>query len=259
MAEDNGNGNGNGGNGTQDDLVKKAHFERDSAIGKVAGLERQLKELQGKLPTEDQVKKWADLETAAAKAEEERQKKAGEWDSLRSQLVKNHETALTTERERGDKYAERFRSNALRAEFGGAVDWFGPTAKTILDPGMAIDVLGKYVTVEDDESSALGYRVIVKLPNGSPVVGADGNPAPFAEAIGKLVEALPNKDRILRGSGKTGSGSSGGSGRGADGAVDLNNLKPADFRDPKVREAVKQQQAAAGGLQIGPAFTRAGR
>lgn len=244
---------------TVSDDIKKAQFERDSALGKVSNLEKQLKELQGKLPTDDQVKRWADLEAAAAKAEEDRAKKAGEWDSLRNQLVKDHDAALATANKKAEKYEARFRANAMAAEFGGAVDMFGGTeARTILDPAMARDVLGRFVTIEEDEDADRGYRVLVKRPDGSPILGADGNPAPFAEAIGKLIEALPNKDRLLRGSGKTGSGSSGGQGTtGRDATVDVRRpMSAAELRDPKVRAQLRDQMAAAGGLQVASAIRR---
>ena len=116
--------------------------------------------------------------------------------------------------------------------------------------------LGKYVHVEDVDDDPLGYRVIVKTPKGETIVGKDGNPAPFADAIGELIALLPNKDRILRGSGKTGSGSSGGS-NASPATIDVNRpLTRAQMADPKVRELLKRKHADAGGLVMGSAWER---
>jgi len=204
------------------------------------------------------------LKEQQAKAEEERAKKAGEFETLKQQqkerldqAVKEHQKALAEKDQRFSGLSERFKSTVVRAEFGAATDYFSgsESSKTILDVDLGMAALGKFVHVEDVEDDPMGYRVIVKKPNGDTIFGADGNPAPFAEAIGELIKALPNRDRILRGSGKTGSGSSGGSNRGAD-QIDLTRLTADSFRDPKVREALKRRAANAGGLQIGPAFDR---
>jgi hypothetical protein len=236
--------------------AKKAFKDRDAAKGEM----RKLKD-SGAVLTDEQLARYKKLEEDAATAEETRARAAGEFDKLRTQLVDKHSTELKDRDTKLSTLSQRFQSTVITAAFGTAVDYFGAhdKAKTILDVELARDVLGKYVHVEDVETDPLGYRIVVKLPNGDPILGKDGKPAPFTEAIGELINALPNKDRILRGSGKTGSGSSGGSGGHGNGDIDTSRLRPSDFQDPKVREAVKREHAQAGGMVMGRAWEKAGK
>jgi hypothetical protein len=253
---------GAAGAGDTSDLIpraeaKKAFEARDKA-------KREADELRKRALSDDDLAEYQTLKAQQAKAEEDRLKKAGEFESLKAQqkerhdqIVKDHQKVLAEKDTQYGTLSERFKTTVKLAQFGAATDYFSgsETSKTILDVELGMAYLGKYVHVEDADDDPQGYKVIVKKPNGDTIFGADGNPAPFAEAIGELIKALPNRDRILRGSGKTGSGNSGGSNRGAD-QVDLNRLTAEQFRDPKIREALKRRAANAGGLQIGPAFDR---
>ena len=67
----------------------------------------------------------------------------------------------------------------------------------------------------------------------------------------------PEKDHILRGSGKAGSGARGGGGdRQKTGKVDFSNLTAEQMRDPKIREEAKRRVSRAGGIVMGEAFER---
>ncbi len=234
--------------------LKKVIKDRDAA-------KQRARELEGKVLSDEDRAKYDELKAAAEKAEEERLKKAGEYEALRKQederrqkLAEKHAQELKDRDEKFGTLSNRFRDTVITATFGSATDLFGghDQAKTILDVPLAKAYLGQYVTVEDDATSAQGFRVVVKNARGEPILGRNGEPAPFAEAMLELIDSLPNKDRMLRGSGKAGSGSSGG-GVGAEGK-DLSRLTAADFANPKIRDAVKHSMATAGGLQIGPAF-----
>lgn len=229
--------------------AKKAFETRDKLKAQLRALEE-----SGRVLTDEQIEKYRQLEDAAAKAEEDRKRKAGEFDSLRVQLTEKHQKELADREAKIGALSQRFKDTVVKAEFGAATDWFGGEgAKTILDVELGLAYLGKYVRIEDDDGDPRGYRVVVVGPNNQPIVGRDGNPAPFADAVGELISQLPNKDRILRGSGKTGSGSSGGS-RTTEGHMDVDirrAMSPAELRDPKVRAALRQQAAQAGGLQVG--------
>ena len=226
--------------------AKKAFAERDQA-------KKKAKDLEGKVFDDDTRAEYYALKAAADKAEETRAKKAGEFETLKQQLTDKHGKEIKDRDAKISNLSERFKRTVIRAEFGAATDYFSgaESSKTIFDVDMAIGYLGKFVSVEDVEDDPDGFRVVVKNPKGNTILGADGNPAPFAQAIGELIAALPNKDRILRGSGRTGSGSSGGSKQGGSAPVDTGRLTPGDFADPKVREQVRREQAAAGGLQMG--------
>ena len=230
--------------------AKLAFKARDDAKRKARDLE------QRTLP-DDRLKRLEELEAKEAQAEEERKRKAGEFESLRQDMQAKHAKALDAERARVDLLSTRWRDTVIKAEFGAASDWFGgDSAKTILDVELGMAALSKYVTVEDTEDDPRGHRVIVKHPRGHPIVGEDGNPAPFAVAIGELIAALPNKDRILRGSGKTGSGSSGGATtvRPDDDWKTL--IAKAQAGDKHALKALQDRQQRAGQTIVGPAFNR---
>lgn len=239
------------------DPIKEAQFARDAAVAETAKLKKQLEDIQKQLPNDEQRKKWEQLEAAQAKAEEERKRKEGEFDSWRKDITTKHQTEIEEREKKIAGLSKRFQDTVTYAAFGGASEYFSgaDNSKTILDVDLAVSYLGKYVSVEDDEHDPRGYIIVVKKPDGSRILGNDGKPAPFVEAIGKLIEALPNKNRILRGSGKTGSGSSGG-GNGTTDKVDYAHLTEEQMRDPKIREEAKRRQAAAGGITMGDAFDR---
>lgn len=240
----------------KDDLIprseaKKAFEARDKA-------KKEADELRKRALSEDQIAEYQALKAAQEKAEEERQKKAGEFEAIKKSLIDKHAAELETERKARIALEQSYTQEKIEAAFLGASDWFGgESAKTIMTGDMAYAYLGKHVSYEDVEVAGKSIKaVVVRDLEGNIILDGKGNPARFAEAIGELIQSLPNKDRILRGSGKTGSGSSGGSTRGSE-TVDLSRLSVDSFKDPKVREALKRRQATAGGLQMGPAFDRA--
>lgn len=244
---------GGAGGGKRDDAAfyqeeaKKAFEARDK-------VKHELRKLQesGRILTDEQVERYKALEDAAAKAEEDRAKKAGEFDTLKNQLLTRHQQEIDEREKKLSGLSERFKRTVVKAEFGAAGEYFSgaDTSKTILDVELGMAALGKYVVVEDTDDE-FGYRVVVKNPRGETIVGKDGNPAPFSVAIGELIQQLPNRDRILRGSGKTGSGSSGGVGVTSK-DMDLSELtRRVQAGDKKAIEAMKQRQADQGQMTIG--------
>jgi hypothetical protein len=232
--------------------AQKAFKARDEAKAALRALED-----SGRVVTPEQFEKFRKLEEAAAKADEDRKRKAGEFDSLRTQLIEKHTTEIKERDSKLSQLSERFKSTVVRAEFGSAVDYFSgsESSKTILDVDLGMAALGKYVQVEDTDDD-IGYRVVVKSPKGDTILGADGNPASFTEAIGELIKLLPNRDRILRGSGKTGSGSSGGS-TVAGKSADLAELtRRAERGDKEAIAALRARRNAGSGVVMGSAFTR---
>lgn len=229
--------------------AKKAFADRDT-------FKKKLRDLEGSALSGDQLEEYAKLKADSEKAEETRKKRAGEYDSLTKTMAEKHAKEKADLETRLGAIAERFKTKVVTAEFGSAADYFNN--KTILDIPLAMDALSKFVKVEDveDDPDGLGYRVVVKHPKGGhTILGDDGNPAPFAQAIDEVIQALPNKDRILRGGGKTGSGSSGGTNRSVSAdLVELTQL--ARQGDKKALEQLRQRRAASGGLVMGSAFSR---
>jgi len=238
---------------THDDLIPRAEAKKAFEARDKAKKELQALQDSGRVLSEEQIERYRKLEETAQTAEEDRKRKAGEWDSLRTQLADKHANELKDRDAKLSTLSEKFKRTVVKAEFGAATDYFGgESAKTILDVDLGMAALGRYVTVEDTDDD-LGYRVVVKKPNGETIIGDDGNPAPFTAAIGELIKLLPNRDRILRGSGKTGSGSSGGATGGRD-QIDFRHLTPEQRRDPKVLAALRASLKSVGGVVMGEAY-----
>ena len=250
-----GDGAGAGGGGNDADFykaeAKKAFDARDKAKEAL-----RVAQESGRLLTDDQIAKYKALEAAATQAEEDRKKKAGEFDSLRVDLLKKHEAELSERDKKVLAATERLHGTLKDNAFASASEWFGKDAKTILTPAIAAAYFGRYVVVEADDTGA--ERVVVKGLDGHTILDAKtGKPADFTKAVGELIGMLPDKDSILRGSGKTGSGSSGGAG-GSNQTTDLTELtKRARSGDKTAIEALRQQQASQGGIRMGSGMRRA--
>lgn len=225
--------------------AQKAFKARDEA-------KRVLREAQeaGRFLSDEQVTRYQELEAAAAKAEEEKKKAAGQWDALRVDLLKKHDEALTGERTKAQQAMDRLHGVLKDHAFASATELFGGSeAKTILTPDIAASYFGRYVTVESNEGVE---RVVVKDPRGHVIVDPKtGEPMAFTQALDELIGMLPNKASILRGSGKTGSGNSGGTGNRE--SLDFRNLTPDQKRDPKVLAALRAS-LPKGGVVMGEAY-----
>ena len=98
--------------------------------------------------------------------------------------------------------------------------------KTILTPDFAEAYFGKYFKIEDGKAVAyIGDNMICSRENPC-------DPAPMDEALAIIVDQYPMKDRILRGSGASGSGSQQSNATGNSGAKtisrgDFERLPPA--------------------------------
>lgn len=238
-----------------DDLIpraeaKKAFEARDKA-------KKEAEELRKRALSEEQFAEYEALRAQREQVEEDRKKKAGEFETLKQSLIAKHTTELEAERKARVALEDSYRQEKIEAAFLGATDLFGghDAAKTILTGDMATAYLGKYVSYEDVEIAGKAIKtIVVRDTDGQIILDGKGNPAKFAEAIGELISQLPNRDRILRGSGKTGSGSSGGS-TGSSQPVDLRNLTAARLKDPKVIEALKALRST-NGIVMGSAFQK---
>lgn len=253
--EDTGAGTGGAGGGGSADVefykseAKKAFDARDKAKG-----EWRKAQEEGLLLTPEQKAEIDALRTAAQQAEEERKKKAGEFDSLRVDLVKKHESALAERDAKVSEATTRLHTVLKDHAFAAANEWFGPEAKTILTPAIAAAYFGKYVTVEEHDGAD---RVVVKDLSGHVILDAKtGKPAAFTKAIGELIGMLDDKDSILRGSGKTGSGSSGGHGRTHE--TDLESLTArVNAGDVEAIKELRRRKNASGGLVLGAGVRKA--
>jgi len=247
---------------TADD-VQRLQYEREQAAAEAARIKRELEEMKKALPSDEQRAKWAELEDQARRAEEERLAKSGEFEAWRKSITDNHQRELSEERaqrenesQRARQIEEELRETLVGRQFADAVDLFGPNGYTVMLPDMAQSYFGKHVEVEADRATdgKVHRKVVVKDATGTVILDPKtGRPEQFAKAMRIVVDAHPNKQWLLRASGRVGAHSSGGA-IDADGGVDLSKLKPGDFKNPKIREAVKNKMNTSGGLQTAPGF-----
>lgn len=244
-----------------DDQIKQATFDRDQALARAQKLEKDLAELKKLLPSDEQRKRYQELETAAETAEEERKRKAGEFDAWRQDIESKQVKALKAKDDeilaaRNAEAAERkLRHDAMVArEFAQASALFGGTesALTIIPAEIAQSHFGRYVSVEKDDTGR--EVIVVKDENGvRPVDAATGRPHGFVNAMRELIEKHPLKDQLLRGSGKVGSGSAGG--HGSNKPLDLGELTRRAASGDKAALAELKQRRAPGGIVMGEAYS----
>lgn len=277
FCEEPGGGGGGGGGGDDntvqltEDLKKsdpekywRVYWKRESgaaaAFKERDEVKKRIAELEKGQMTAEQRKEYEALKTQAAKLEEERKRKEGEFDQWRADINKSHADELGQRDTRITTLEKEIADGEIRRAFLSNTDWFGggETSKSILVGELAVDALGKYVSYEEYDFGSDGGKkktLIVKDAHGQIIRGQNGRPAPFNEAIEKLVSSLPTKDHILRGSGKAGSGARGEGVLDTQGNVDLSKpLTAAQKRDPKVLEAL--EATGGGGIQMGRGFSR---
>ncbi len=256
---------GEGGGGGSDsaaaaEALRKANLDRDTAQGKLTALQKQFDEMKGKLPSEEQIARWAELEKTAESAEEARKRKEGEFDAWKLAIEKKHAEALAAvvkERDAAKSETVTVRKSwddeSVGRMFAEASDLFGPTGKTVLLPAIAQAAFGKHVVIERDETTG-ERRILVKDAAGTTVVDAKtGKPAAFASAMADVINSHPDKVHILRGSGKVGSGSTGGKDGGEEKPLDATKLTQEQLRDPKVIAELRKQ-AGPTAIVMGEAY-----
>lgn len=240
--------------------LKDAEYARDTAVAASTKLQKDLDELKKQLPSKEQQERWAALEASAAKAEEERKTKAGEWEALRKDLTEKHEGELKLREGKITQLTASIVDSLIANHFasaredGGAPIFGGDDAKTVLTPELAAAAFRPFIDVQSaEENGTIKFTIGVKHPEtGRVITDREGKPAKFAVAIGEHIAARSDKDRILRGSGKTGSGSSGGA-TGDPKKVDLANLTPEQRKDPEILKQIKAS-LPKGGVVMGEAY-----
>ena len=226
--------------------AKKAFEARDQ-------LKAKARELEARVLSEGQLEEYERLRKDAVLQEEDRKRKAGEFETWRATIQDAHKKETATLAEQLTSAQARLKDTLVGLAFAGAAEWFGgPQARTILPAAIAQSYLGKYVEVTDVDGVP---TVQVKDATGAVILDpSTGKPAAFAQALERLIDALPDKDTILRGSGKVGSGSAGGT---------LEPTRPPDLDaliarakagDKEALAALRKRQASLGGMVMGAAF-----
>ena len=188
--------------------------------GEVAGLKGKNAELLGKLKTFDNLKgidpdEYKALKEQAAKDEETRAVKAGEFDNLKKQLIEAHGKEKKALEDKIAALGKSLEENVLIATATQAI---------AQEKGSAL-LLMPHVrsrTKLDDN----GNPVVVD-ESGNVRVGSDGKPLTISQLIAEMKADIPTFGRAFDGAGATGSGSRQSAAH--TGATDkYSHLKPAD-------------------------------
>ena len=168
---------------------------------------------EAKEAAETKLKAFDGLDAAAAKkaindlkdVDLSKMVNAGKLDEVRTEVTKAFETKLSeSEKKFGDlqkNYHRTVKENAFaKSKF--------ITDKLTVPPDMVMAMFGDKFEVDDATGN------IVAKVNGAPLNSDDrpGTVASLDEAIAKFVKDYPNRDKIMKGTNNSGSGSNGGSG-----------------------------------------------
>ena len=237
------------------DLIAKAAAGDTNALAEIDKLEERQSYLEGELDKAIKARDKAkgdvklsvtekeELETlrlAKAEAEEAQLKAKGDYETLKAKLTQQVADAEA----KATAASERFARKAIETAFVSAVDLFGgPKARTVLPPDFAMSRFAEHVKFVPGENGQDGSILVHDLKGDA--ITKDGKPVPFAEAMGRLIDSWPTKDQILRGAGRTGSGSA-----GSPESTDLTQATRADIvkraqaGDPKALEHLQQTRPA---------------
>ena len=154
--------------------------------------------------TPDQI---AELKQAADKADEDKARAAGEWDTLRQKLADNHAAEL---KKRDDRIAALEASEHSAVVKTGLMTALAEAGAT--EEGLALlpDQLKNRAKIEDDN----GERVLKILDaDGTTMIGKDGRDATFTDLVAKVTDKFPSlfKATVKPGSGKQPGGNGAGS------------------------------------------------
>ena len=210
--------------------ARKAFAARDK-------LKAELRELQSGGLSQQEVEEYRALKEAQEVAEQERLKEKGEYEKALEKATRKYTEEMAAKDQAVSAAEQKLRSTLIGLSFAQASDWFGDKGRTVLIPEIAETYFGKYVDLQDDV-------VVVKDLDGDVIMDPQtGKPAPFSQAIGELIESMPQKNKILRGSGKAGSGSSGGADEGHQPANRRQLAELAMKGDKEAVEALKRSPA----------------
>jgi hypothetical protein len=134
---------------------------------------------------------------------------AGEAEKVRAEITKAFEAKLAD----ASAQAETLKSQLYGQMVGGAFSRSKFVADKLAIPADLVEArFGKHFAVKDG-------KVIATDANGNTIYSPanPGEPADFDEALTHLVNAYPQKDQILKGSGAGGGGAGGGGSGGAGG------------------------------------------
>jgi hypothetical protein len=184
-------------------------------------------------------------EAAAAAAEEAAAIKAGEWDRLKTQMAATHKTELEAAQGAGASNATALAAALATIDDLTVGSQFNTSPyvadELVLTPSIARTVYGSHFDTVN--GATVGHDKPRGAKDRTPLVDASGNPLKFDDAMKKLIEASPDKDRLVKSGIKAGA-------RSATREVKSGTTT----RDPNELRGMARIAAglAAGGLPQGP-------
>lgn len=166
---------------------------------------------------EDALKAYEGIDPVAARAalaaqqEQERQKleAKGDYERLKEQMAAAHaaeRSALETQLTESRAALAAAQATIAELTVGSAFSLSNFIKEEVaLTPAKARIVYGSHFEFQDGELVA--FDKPAGAQNRTPLVGSDGNPLKFEDALRKLVDADPDRDQILRSKMKQGTGS----------------------------------------------------
>jgi hypothetical protein len=147
----------------------------------------------------------------------------GEWEKLKERMAAEHAKEkqqildeLKAERERMSSVNQTIERLTIGHNFDNATYII---KETVLTPRKARQIYGAHFDV-DANGEVIGHDKPRGEPGRSQLIGGDGNPLSFNDALKRLVDADPDRDEILRSKRKNGAGS------------ETDRGKPADIKRP---------------------------
>lgn len=181
--------------------------ERENARA-AAARAKKLEEQVGEIDPED----YRRLKELEAKAEEEKAKKAGEWDKLRSQMLEKHQEELAKRDKERDRLMAALEAKLIDAEIASAINAEKGKAKPL------IPIVKNRVRMREDDKG--GFTTVVVDDAGDTAIDpATGEPLTVRGLLAKMAEdsdyAMLFEPRGQSGGGTppNGAGNSGGTGK----------------------------------------------
>lgn len=191
---------------------KEVAYDVPAAVAKISLLNAEAKQhREAKEAAEARLKAFEGIEDAeAAKKALETVKNlddkkwidAGEVERVKSEVIKTYDEKLAEANSRADKFEQQLYGEIVGGAFSRSKFI---TDKTILPPDVAQAYFSKHFNVKDGKIEAKDSQDNPIYSRSNP-----GELADFDESIEILINASPNKDQILRGSGSSGGGANPG-------------------------------------------------
>lgn len=197
--------------------------------GEVAGLKGKNSELLGKIaafkPLEGiDPEKYRSMESAAAKIEEDRAIKAGEFDSIKKQMLDAHGKEKASLEAKITTISKSLEENVLKAQITDAIAK-ADGSTLLLSPHVAS-------RTKLDEN----YHPVVVDDAGNVRVKADGKPMTISDLITEMKTDVDNYGGAFKASGASGSGSQQSNGQSGN---DLSKLSADELTARQKEPAVK--------------------